>query len=154
MFYYNYEMPISSTSLSKEITAANLPLDKIETINRTASLFFTRSLENSEKSELDILVHTHSNIMQITNQVKSVIHEAMAFGQSVIVDYGVKNTLRGYTEAQIMDVSQALANVQVLLTSGALYSARTAIASIPEEGSVTADDKAEFIAKITEYLGE
>jgi len=81
------------------------------------------------------------------------ICRAMDFGHKLIVEYGAKNVLRGYTIAQVRTVATKLNEVQSLLLSGSLYCAKQAITEMEVDSLVTQEDKDEFLSKINEYLG-
>lgn len=125
---------------------------RIDLVSETEmGIFMSVDLDVSDQSALTAIYNEH--VYQTTvDAVTSAVIRAMEFGRSIVIDYGVKNILRGYTAAQVMEASVALSGVRGLLMSGALHSAKTAIAALPEEGIVTSDDKAEFTAKIDAYL--
>lgn len=86
--------------------------------------------------------------------VYAKIEDAMAFGETLVIQYGVKNTLRGYTTEQVASVVTTLADVNALLRSGALATAKSVITALTATALVTEQDKSEFIAKIDAYLAQ
>lgn len=81
------------------------------------------------------------------------IQKAMDFGKKLMVEYGTKNVLRGYTVSQVREVSVKLSELQNLLLSGSLYCAKQAAVDMTPDSLVTQEDKDELIAKINTYLG-
>jgi hypothetical protein len=85
--------------------------------------------------------------------IRNAVVAAQAFGRDLIIDYSVKNVVRGYTELQVATVATDLDSIMTLLSSGALYTAKEAIQSFTPTSLITAEDKDEFIGKIKTYLG-
>lgn len=85
--------------------------------------------------------------------VKNSILDAISFGNSLIVDYSVKNVMRGRTAEQIATLAGDLKDVAFLLNTGALYTALQLVMAIAPTELLLQEDKDEFIAKLTTYLG-
>ena len=104
------------------------------------------------KSAYDSWLQTYST-PNIENLISKRITNAMSFGNKLIVEYGTKNVLRGYTVQQTRSIAFKLLEVQSLLLSGSLYCAREALFELTPDNLVTQADIDEFMAKINTYLG-
>lgn len=93
------------------------------------------------------------NAPDVSKMIGVRIQKAMDFGKKIMIDYGTKNVLRGYSVEQTRAVSVKTAELQSLLLSGSLYCARQAIMEMVPDETVTQVDKDEFLAKINAYLG-
>lgn len=152
MNFYQFQTVSFPANLDKEILDVQLPLKHIETIGLDAKILFTRELSPAELEQVAAIVNNNITTAITLKKIKDAVCAAVSFGQSLFIDYGVKNVLRGYTESQIQQVSSELEHVQHFLLGGALRTAKTAIAELGEGGIVSSEDKAEFIAKIDAYL--
>lgn len=89
-----------------------------------------------------------------TDIVKAKILAAMEFGRSVIAEEGAKNTLSGYSLAQIKDIMARTTNVQNALNTGSLYVAIDELALVQTDETLITPAKLTVVRnKIQTYLG-
>jgi hypothetical protein len=84
--------------------------------------------------------------------ISRIINNARAFGQQLMDDFGARNVMHGYNEATIIEISNRLAPVQNAIQSGSLKAAKTLLMGIDCTDFMTADEKAQWIQKIDNYL--
>ena len=91
--------------------------------------------------------------MGLEGQLTLRVLAAMDFGKQLMVEYAVSNIMAGKTTDEIVAISDRLARVQFLLTSGSLYGALKALNDLQTDELITEQTKQYFILKIRKYLG-
>jgi len=146
---------VNSDALVSEIRTSNISgvLDCVNTSDGICDVWFQDTLNEIDVALLNALMSNHSGLPSTQSVVSDSIRKAMDFGRMLIVEYGTKNVLRGYTVSQIREIAIKLEEVQNLLLSGSLYCAKQAAVDVMVDNLVTQDDKDELITKINSYLG-
>jgi len=113
---------------------------------------FINPLTGSEKLRLDTLV---GNLPTADLDVLIDINmkKISKFADKLIDEYGKKNIKRGYTEAQIRSVNNALVEVVQLMKARALPTVLTILQSFTPTLEIPQSDLDEFILDISEFLG-
>lgn len=144
-FFVQYDAV--SGAITGSISGANAP-------NHASQLEFADSVTIiGKKVDLQTLTLVDADSNLTAEQiVRMAVERAAEFGKSMIIDYSVKNVLRGYTTAQVGEVATALSNITMLLQSGALYTAKEAIDNFTPTSLITSEDKQEFSDKLADYL--
>jgi hypothetical protein len=91
--------------------------------------------------------------IDVVAMVAKSITAAMNFGRGLMAEFGAANVLKRLTPAQVAGVAQKLLNVQLLLMSGSLYTAISAMNAIVPDAVLTAEVIKVYRNKIEEYLG-
>jgi hypothetical protein len=81
------------------------------------------------------------------------VDNAMDFGHEIIVEFSALNAINQLTTAQVLEISQRLAVVQVLLSTGALYTALDVLENITADELLSQELLDYFEQKIRNYLG-
>lgn len=84
--------------------------------------------------------------------VSQKILNRMAFGQQVMAGYGAHNILAGFSTSQVTQIAGQLANIQALIQSGSLETARTLISQITPSDLIPQTSIDFIVNKITVYL--
>jgi len=113
---------------------------------------FTSPLTTTEKAELD-LIFQNTPIFDIDFTNKKIQEKIEVFGKSMMYEYGRKNMARGYTEAQVRQVSSDLAEVTRLISQCALPTVLLVLSTFTPTTEILVEDIQEFSDKITNFLG-
>ena len=84
---------------------------------------------------------------------RHAVMNAIDFGQSLIVEFSAMNAINQLSSAQIIEISQRLAGIQMLLNTGALYTAYEAMDSVTTDELLPQAIIDIFKQKIADYLG-
>lgn len=159
MFKYNltYKTVPDGAVYLKQLRAIN---DNIQTVNYyidDLALNITSSIEIDENElvTLDAIVPASTPAQHI---VERTIHDAIKFGQRMVVVFAAENVILGITQAgKTTAVRKATADVVSALNTGSLYDAMAECRLIPAEDKdsvfVTDARLLNFINKIETYLG-
>ena len=146
---------VDSDVLTSTIRASNIStqLDFLSTHDGFCDVWMKDALADADMTTLNGIVLSHTGAQNIQSVIAAKINAAMDFGKKMMIEYGTKNVLRGYTVAQTREVSFKLSELQSLLLSGSLYCARQAAIDMAPDALVTQADKDELLAKLNSYLG-
>lgn len=111
------------------------------------------SHKTTYQSEYDTWYSAYARKLALNDMVNSRIRAAMEFGKQLMVEYGTKNVLAGYTTAQILAIADKLSKLQSLLLSGSVYAALEEINALVPDANVTQESIDEFKAKVKNFLG-
>jgi hypothetical protein len=118
----------------------------------TLVVWYSYDLDAASVNQVDSIVsaHTASDVRQL---VGKRIQDATAFGQKILLEFGIDNVLLGVTTDQIRNIATKMNKTFVLLQAGALYSALAEIeATVPDD--VLTQARLDAVAdKIRVYLG-
>lgn len=157
MITYNYNKSILAHKLQSELVALGLPVQYIETLGLSVSINCTEELTVDQQLALNQAVNAHQAVAS-REYIKSVIAEAMFFGNSLIEDFATDNILLGITQAGMTGtVRKALREVSSALRSGSLKDAIIEMRAVPSEdkdGTFINDTRLlDYINRIETYLG-
>lgn len=88
-------------------------------------------------------------VAYLTDKVKS----AIAFGNSLIVDYAVQNIIAGKQTSEVKEILDRLSTLMAMLKSGSLYTALEELDRVHADNLITQPTIDQFKGKIRTYLG-
>ncbi|MGL6123894.1 MAG: hypothetical protein ACRC1W_12970 [Shewanella sp.] len=100
-----------------------------------------------------ITMHTESSTVDAIANAAAAVARARGFGVQMMDEFAAKNILRGYSAAQISEIVISLANLQLLLMSGSIYTAISVIDAMTPTALVSQGDLTEFSNKLRAYVG-
>lgn len=89
-----------------------------------------------------------------TQSVKLKILDAMAFGESIILEVAAENVLLKFTTPQVLAMLTKFANIKAMLETGSLYTALLAMQAIKPDPVLMPQSRVDkYSNKIKTYLG-
>jgi hypothetical protein len=153
---HTYIKPINSEKLVKELSQSSFK-DKLVHVDSSFQLGnvtvnLSSALTTAEKTELDSLIASHTTD-DFQKYVEKAIMNAQVFGNEIMVEYGAKNVIAGKSVTDVGLISERLAIVQQLLSSGSLHVALAELDNVTVDALISQAEIDEVKTKIQEYLG-
>jgi len=149
------------SKLDEEFLKSTILNSKYEGFTYSNSKLYisTSTLTELEIIEIETIIATY---FDGTIYAKSIVSDAMKFGEELIVEFASENVLLGITQAgKTKDVSDYLQNLDRYLRSGSLYEAKNEIQSLISNGLdvnlepfINEERLSDFSSKIDSYLGD
>lgn len=126
---YDYNKAVNSEKLQAEIAAAGLPVSHINTVGNDVSVYTSVDLDIGQQDMLNSIVQSHVAV-SLQDIIKKKVLKSIEYGLDIMAEFASENKIMGLTDAQMLETSIALQDVQRLLGSGSLGLAKELIMQI------------------------
>lgn len=116
------------------------------------SIFFSDVLSTADQATLNFLMQAYVNSLPPLQVALAQISKDIAFGMSIIAQFGAANRIANLTTANVAQIAQQLAPVQSLLSSGSIDTALTVIQNITPSTLLTQETINYYATQLQNYL--
>ncbi len=134
-----------STSLVNIETSGSGPTMEV-------SLFFSDVLSSDDQATLNSVMSSYSNTLPPLEVAVAQISKDIAFGMSMIAQFGAENRLANLSVTNVIQVAEQLASVQALLTSGSIQTAIVIIQGLTPSALITQDVINSYAQQLQTYI--
>jgi hypothetical protein len=159
MTEYNFIQQVDyPTILIETIQASTIvtPIVNIETSGSgptmEVSLFFSDVLSSTDQTNLNSIMAAYVNSLTPLQIAINQINKDIAFGMSIISQFGAANRVANLTTAQIVQVAEQLAPIQALLSSGSIETALSLIQALTPSSLITQETINTYSQELQNYL--
>lgn len=152
MTIYKFVKNVNLDQLKDEINSSSLKstITSVQINGTVISVTCNVELNEVQSNQLRDIIIKHNASSQI---VEDKVVSAMDYGRQLIIQFASRNIMAGLTEAQILQLVLQLKDIQMLLLSGSLKTALTAIQMIKPSVILPQSVLDEFAQKLKTYLG-
>lgn len=139
-----------------QASSISTPLVNIETSGSgptmAVSLFFSDVLSSIDQTTLNSVMSSYVNSIPVLQSTINQITKDIAFGMSIIAQFGAANRIANLNTAQIIQIAEQLAPIQSLLSSGSIQTALMAIQNITPSAILTQDTINIYVTQLQNYI--
>jgi hypothetical protein len=136
-----------STSLVNVETSGSGPTMEV-------SLFFSDVLSSDDQATLNSVMSSYGNALPPLQVATAQVAKDIAFGMSIIAQFGAANRLANLSTANVIQVATQLAPIQALLMSGSLQTALVAIQGLTPNALITQEVINNYVQQLQNYIND
>ena len=159
MTEYDFTQQVDYPTLlieSIQSSSISTPIVNVETNGSgptmEVSLFFSDVLSSDDQNTLNSLMASYVNSLPPLQVAITQINKDIAFGMSIISQFGASNRIANFNTAQIIQIAEQLAPIQSLLSSGSIETALMAIQALTPNTLITQDVINTYVQELQNYL--
>lgn len=139
-----------------QASSISVPLVNIETNGSgptmEVSLFFQDVLPDADQTTLNSVMAAYVNTLSPLNAAIAQVKKDIAFGMSIIAQFGAANRVANLNTATVAQIAQQLAPIQALLSSGSIQTALYAIQNLTPNTILTQNIINMYAQELQNYI--